>query len=497
MTATASQPARARQPHPTQQADLSTYVFGKLQPQALPLEEAVLGALMIERDALPQVLDILRPESFYLEAHGLIYAAIVRLFSACQPVDILTVGEELKKSGDLDKIGGSYYLVELSSRVASAANIEYHARVVAEKALLREIIRLSSVATQAAYQDDADAFDLLSKIEGDLFAVSGRMQRGRGPMALNGLATQALRQAADAAATPGGLVGVPCGLTSIDRITGGWRAGDLIILAGRPGMGKTSLAVDMALNAARDFSRPALVFSLEMSAVQVAGRIVSAASEVNGNRMRNGQASERDFARMEGIVTALADVPLYIDETAGINAFEIMATTRRMVQKHGVQVVVVDYLQLIGSGPDRRRGQSRNDDVGEITRALKLMAKELGVAVICLSQLSRAVETRGGSKRPQLSDLRDSGNIEQDSDIVAFIYRPEYYQITEDGEGRSLEGVAEFIIAKHRSGPLDTVRLKFIDELTHFCDAPGSQFPTSFTPAPAFPRSEPGENVPF
>ncbi len=446
---------------------LSNYVFGKIQPQALPLEEAVLGALMLDREALPVVMDILRPESFYQESHQHIYRAVIRLFERSNPVDILTVTEELRKTGELEKVGGSYYLVELTNRVASAANIEYHARIIAQKHIQRELIRVSTNTIRDAYEDTTDVFTLLDDAEKGLFGIT-QNNLSRTFESMGALSSRVLKQVEELSQKTDGLTGVPTGFTDLDRLTSGWQPSDLIILAARPGMGKTSCVLAMALNAARDFNKGVALFSLEMASTQLVQRLISMEAEIPGSKMRNGKLEDYEWQQLQTTVERLSTVPIYIDDTPGINIFELRAKCRRLKMQHDIQLVIIDYLQLMTGASENNRNANREQEIAGISRALKNMAKELSVPVIALSQLSRAVEVRGGSKRPQLSDLRESGAIEQDSDIVSFIYRPEYYGILEDEQGQSLKGVAEFIIAKHRHGALDTIKLKFTDQFARF-----------------------------
>ncbi|MBK6933111.1 MAG: replicative DNA helicase [Saprospirales bacterium] len=446
---------------------LSNYVFGKIQPQALPLEEAVLGALMLDREALPIVMDILRPASFYHEAHQLVYQAIIRLFERSNPVDILTVTEELRKTGELERIGGSYYLVELTNRVASAANIEYHARIIAQKHIQRELIRVSTHTIKDAYEDTTDVFTLLDEAEKGLFAIT-QNNLSRTFESMGALTSRVLKQVEELSGKTDGLTGVPSGFTNLDRLTSGWQPSDLVILAARPGMGKTSCVLAMALNAARDFGKGVALFSLEMASTQLVQRLISMESEIAGSKMRNGKLEDYEWQQLQTTVERLSTVPIFIDDTPGINIFELRAKCRRLKMQHDIQLVIIDYLQLMTGASENNRNANREQEIAGISRALKNMAKELNVPVIALSQLSRAVEVRGGSKRPQLSDLRESGAIEQDADIVSFIYRPEYYGILEDEQGMSLKGVAEFIVAKHRHGALDTIKLKFTDQFAKF-----------------------------
>jgi len=448
--------------------------YMKVQPQAVPLEEAVLGAAMLEKEGLTKVLDILRKESFYLDAHQLIYAAMLRLFEKSQPVDLLTVTEELKKTGDLEAAGGPYYLVELTNKVASAANIEYHARIIAQKYVQRELIATSTKIIKDAYEDSTDVFELLDDAEQGLFAIA-QQNMSRGFESMSSLAAKAQKQIEELREKEDGLTGVPTGFTEFDRLTSGLQRSDLIILAARPGMGKTALTLSLARNSAMEFQKPVAFFSLEMSALQLAQRVIAMEAEISGMKMRNGQLEDYEWEQLNAALERISEVPIFIDDTPGINIFELRAKARRLKMQHDIDLIVIDYLQLMSGGTDNQRG-NREQEVSAISRALKGLAKELDVPVIALSQLSRAVETRGGTKRPQLSDLRESGSIEQDADIVGFIYRPEYYDILEDEEGMSLKGVAEVIVAKHRHGALETVRLRFDAEYARFSDLDDPDF---------------------
>ncbi len=472
--------------------ELSSYVFGKVQPQALPLEEAVLGAIMLDKDALAIVLDILQSSSYYSESHQLIYKAMLRLFEKSQPVDLLTVTEELKKSGDIDKIGGPYYLVELTNRVASSANIEYHARIIAQKHIQRELIRSSTSIIKDAYEDTTDVFELLDKAEQELFAIT-QQNLNRGFESMGTLTSRLEKQLEELAQKTDGLTGVPTGFTDLDRLTSGWQPSDLIIMAARPGMGKTSLTLAIARNAALDFGKPVALFSLEMSNLQLVQRLVSLEAEIEGSKMRTGQLEDYEWQQLQSAIEKMSDAPIYIDDTPGLNIFELRAKCRRLKMQHDIQMIIIDYLQLMSGGGENSKG-NREQEISSISRALKGLAKELEVPVIALSQLSRAVETRGGTKRPQLSDLRESGAIEQDADIVSFIYRPEYYSILEDEEGQSLKGIAELIIAKHRNGALKTVKMKFTDKYAKFSDLDDPSFDDLLGDSPAGNTDTPYDN---
>ncbi|MBX2875568.1 MAG: replicative DNA helicase [Saprospiraceae bacterium] len=826
--------------------DLSNYVFGKVQPQALPLEEAVLGAIMLDKEALPVVLDILRSDSFYLDAHKSIYKSMLRLFEKSQPIDLLTVTEELRKGGDLEAAGGPAYIVELTNKVASAANIEYHARIISQKYIQRELITVSTKVIKDAFEDTTDVFQLLDDAEQGLFSIA-QQNMSRGYESMSSLSGKMLKQLEELKNQEGGLTGVPTGFTELDRLTSGFQSSDLIILAARPGMGKclgkgtkvlmfdgtlkaveevkagellmgpdsgprkvlsiargreqmywvrqnkgidyrvneshilslkksrqegagergevlnitvqdwikksakfrtnykgykvaieleeksvplppyfvglwlgdgikgksqiatqdkevitylgnyadelglslktyeknpkkcqlygvsggytgnrgysiqrelnqlgilrhkvipdsyllnstenrlellaglidsdghylvqsngfeitqkdeelakqikflcdslgfrttlkpkratikeigfettvyrcriygdidkvpvriqrkqarpwksivdwhvtdiqvepdkvddyygfeidgdrlflledmtvthnTAFTLSLAKNAAVDFSKPIAFFSLEMSSLQLAQRIISMEAEISGMKMRSGQLEDYEWQQLHSAIERIGEAPIFIDDTPGINVFELRAKCRRLKMQHDIQMIVIDYLQLMSGGGDNQKG-NREQEVSAISRALKGLAKELHVPVIALSQLSRAVEQRGGTKRPQLSDLRESGSIEQDADIVSFIYRPEYYQILEDEEGQSLKDVAEIIVAKHRHGALKTVKLRFTPEYARFSDLEDADFsalpadenfdPASYTNIITRPSKMNDEDIPF
>lgn len=441
--------------------------MGKMQPQAVELEEAVLGALMLEKDALTNVIDILQPQSFYKDAHVRIFSAIQQLFTRSEPVDILTVTQELKKNGELDLIGGAYYITQLTNRVASAANAEFHARIIAQKFIQRELIRISTKTITDAYEDSSDVFDLLDTAEKNLFSiVEGNIKKNYDKMST--LIKKAIEQIEISKNKKDGLSGIPSGLTALDRLTSGWQKSDLVIIAARPAMGKTALVLSMARNAAVDFGKPVAVFSLEMSSLQLVTRLISSESELPSEKLKKGNLEDYEFQQLNDKIKKLAEAPLFIDDTPGLSVFELRAKARRLKEQHGIEMIVVDYLQLMTAGGEGRG--NREQEIATISRSLKGLAKELEVPVIALSQLSRAVETRGGDKRPQLSDLRESGAIEQDADLVMFIHRPEYYNITEDETGMSTAGVAELIIAKHRNGPINSAKTRYIGQYTKFAD---------------------------
>ena len=449
--------------------------LGKLPPQALDLEEAVLGALMLEKNALTAVIEYLRADHFYTEQHKEIYQAIVDLFKASEPVDMRTVVAQLRKNAKLEVVGGAYYIAELTSKVSSSANIEYHARMVIELAIKRELIQISSQMQQAAYEDTTDVFDLLDKIEQSIFAISDTNLR-KNYDTMKSLMFRAVKELQERKNHQDGLTGVPSGFSKLDRVLGGWQKSDLIIIASRPGMGKTAFVVSALRNAAVDFNFPVAMFSLEMASIQLVNRLISAEAELESEKIKRGNLAEFEWQQLVHRTNRLSAAPIFIDDTPALSILELRAKCRRLKAEHNVQLIVVDYLQLMKGDNLGNREQ----EIASISRALKGIAKELNVPVIALSQLSRGVETRGGDKRPQLSDLRESGSIEQDADIVMFLYRPEYYKITVDEEGLPTQGLAEVIVAKHRNGSLDTVRLKFIGKYTKFADFDGPSGESTF-----------------
>ena len=444
---------------------------GKVPPQAVDLEEAVLGAMMLEKDAVSSVIDILQAKVFYKESHQKIFAAIARLFGKSEPVDILTVTNELKNEGELEMVGGPYYITMLTSRVASAANVEYHARIILQKHIQRELINISSDIIKDAFEDTTDVFNLLDKAEQNLFSVSETNLR-RNFEDMQSLVKQAIEDIEAARDSDSHMRGVPSGFLDLDRITTGWQKSDLIILAARPSMGKTALALTMARNIAVEFNRSIAFFSLEMSAVQLVTRLIASESELRSEKLKKGDLADHEWEQLHTKIRGLVDAKIFIDDTPALTIFELRAKCRRLKQQHDIQMVFVDYLQLMSGGTDNKG--NREQEISQISRSLKALAKELDVPVLALSQLSRAVENRPGqSKRPILSDLRESGAIEQDADLVLFIYRPEYYGLHEMEDGSSTNRLAELIIAKHRNGPTGDVRLKFIDTYAKFEDYSG------------------------
>ncbi len=451
--------------------------MGKLPPKAEALEESILGAIMLEKDALTQIIDILRPESFYKEAHQEIYKAITQLFNDSEPVDLKTVIFRLKKNGKLDTVGGAYYVSKLTLGIHSAANIEYHARIVVEYAIRRALISVSTQIQKKAYDDTTDVLTLLDKAEQSLFDVSETNIR-KNYVDIRSLMGAAFQELAMRRQRKDGLTGIPSGMISLDRITSGWQKSDLIIIAARPGMGKTAFMLSALRNAAIDHTYPVAIFSLEMASIQLANRLISAEASIEGEKIKKGQLQDYEWEQLIHKTHVLNDAPIFIDDTPALSVFELRAKCRRLKAKHDIQLIVIDYLQLMSGDMYRQGGGNREQEIASISRSLKNIAKELDIPVIALSQLSRAVEIRGGDKRPQLSDLRESGSIEQDADMVLFLYRPEYYGFTEDEEGNPSENIAEVIVAKHRNGSLGSVNLKFIGKYTQFSDLSTDAFKT-------------------
>ena len=441
--------------------------FGHLQPQALDIEKVVLGALMIDRDAFSMISELLHPETFYEPRNQKIYNAIQALNLDEKPVDIMTVAEELKREGTLEDVGGPAYIVELSSHVASSAHIEYHAHILAQKFLARQLISFASVIETKAFDETVDVDELMQEAEGSLFELSQKNMR-QDYTQIDPVVSRAIEILQKASANTGGLTGIPSGYNKLDEVTSGWQNSDLVIIAGRPAMGKTSFALSIAKNIAVDYTEPIAFFSLEMSNVQLVQRLISNTCEIAGNKILSGQLSTDEWERLDKNLGKLTGAPIYVDDTPGLSVFELRTKARRLVREKGVKIIMIDYLQLMNA--NGMRFGSRQEEVSTISRSLKGLAKELEIPILALSQLNRTVENREGieGKRPQLSDLRESGAIEQDADMVLFVHRPEYYHIFEDEKGNDLHGMAQIIIAKHRKGATGDVLLNFRGEFTRF-----------------------------
>ena len=450
--------------------DLSTLVYGKIPPQATELEEAVLGAVMLEKDKLAEVLEIIQsPDCFYVDANQKIYAAIRRLFDKGMPVDLLTVTEELRKSSELEIVGGPYYITRLTMSVVSSAHVEAHARIVMEKFIQRELIRISGSVIADAYEDSTDVFDLLDKAESGLYEITDKHLR-KNFKSLSEVLVQTVQEIEDAKNKQEDVTGVPTGYKQLDKLTAGWQKNALIIVAARPAVGKTAFCLNLAMNAAMHSPKPFPVafFSLEMGAGELVKRMLSATTEVTMDSITKGRMQEHEFVQMTQRMNKLAAASIFLDDQAALNVFELRAKARRLKQRHDIQLIIIDYLQLMQA--DINKGGNREQEISKISRDLKSLAKELAIPIIALSQLNRGVESRKESKVPQLSDLRESGAIEQDADMVMFLYRPEYYGINNDEMGQAIEGETHIHIAKNRSGATDTIKVRFIKEYQKFVD---------------------------
>lgn len=437
---------------------------GKLPPQAIAEEQAVLGALMLDANALNVVVDTIHTEYFYKPEHQKIFTAIYNLFSASQPVDILTVSQELKRTGDLDVVGGAYYVASLTNNLSTAAHIEAHTKIVQQKYIQRQLIITGMDITRKAFEETTDILTLLDDAESSLLAIGEKNFR-KDYVDIHSLVRESIKEIEDVSKKEEGLSGVPSGFVELDRITSGWQKGTLLILAARPAMGKTAFALSMARNIAVKFKKAVAFFSLEMTSIELVTRLISSETGLSADKLKKGDLKAYEWTQLNIKVEELTKAPLYIDDTAGLTMFELRAKCRRLKQQHDISMIFVDYLQLM-RGSTEYKG-NREQEISQISRQLKELAKELKVPIFALSQLSRAVETRGGTKKPQLSDLRESGAIEQDADMVMFIYRPEYYKILEDSQGSTI-GKADILIEKHRSGPTAEIRLRFIREYAKF-----------------------------
>lgn len=437
---------------------------GKIPPQNLDLEEVVLGGMLIDKRGVDEVIDILSEEAFYSPIHQKIYAAIDKLFKDSKPVDMMTVREQLLKDGNLKEIGGGAYLVYLTEKVSSSANIEFHARILIQKYIQRRLIKMSNEVIEMAYNEETDVFDLLDSAEEKLFSITqGNITRTS--ESARELVLQARKKILELHNRKEEFSGIPSGFTKVDELTAGWQPTDLIIVAARPAMGKTAFTLSMARNIAVDSKIPVAFFSLEMSSIQLITRLISSETGISSDKLRTGKLTDEDFERLTYKTQNLLEAPLYIDDTPSLSIFDLRAKARKMVSQHKVKIIFIDYLQLMTANTSGKNVGNREQEISTISRNLKALAKELNLPIIALSQLSRNVENRVGHKRPQLSDLRESGAIEQDADIVTFLYRPSYYNLEnwDDSTQSSTENQAEFIVAKHRNGGLDNIRLQFID----------------------------------
>ncbi len=455
--------------------------IGKIQPQALDVEKVVIGALLLERDAYPAISEILRSECFYDKRHELIFEAIADLARNGRPVDMLTVTEQLKRKGNLPAAGDVSYMAELTENVAGTAHIEYHAKIIMQKFLSRELIRFSGLIQGKAFDETIDVDDLMQEAEGKLFEISQRNIK-KDAIQINPVINEAISSIQNAAKKKDGGSGLSSGFVELDKLTSGWQNSDLIIIAARPSMGKTAFVLSMAKNMGVNFKTPVALFSLEMSNLQLVNRLIVNVCELSGEKIKSGRLEPYEWDQLDYKVRELYDAPIYVDDTPSLSVFELRTKARRLVREHGVQCIIIDYLQLMNAS-----GMvygSREQEVSMISRSLKGLAKELNIPIIALSQLNRDLEKRSGheGKRPTLSDLRESGAIEQDADMVCFIHRPEYYGLREDPvTGRDLSGLAEIIIAKHRNGPTGELWLAFKNIFIRFENVNESAIKREFT----------------
>jgi replicative DNA helicase len=458
---------------------------GKLPPQAIEIEEAILGALLLDKNSIDKVTGIIKPESFYKESHKVIYNSILDLYLRNEPIDILTVTNDLRKKEKLNEAGGAFFVAELTSNVSSSANIEYHARIVAEKAIKRDFIRIGTELVKKGYDDTVDTIDLISFSEDSVIEVNSYFTSGKSKY-VRQLVGEAIEGIKNASMKPNGITGIPSGITPLDRVIGGWQNSDLVLIGARPSMGKTDLAINLAINAAKNDYKVA-IYSLEMSDIQNVLRMMAIDREIGRTEIRKGSLTESDWSNLSMFSNKISNNIILMDEP-NINHINIRSGARKLYLSEKINMIIIDYMQLIES-PGSKLSQVQK--IGEISRSLKLMAKELNIPVIALSQLSRAVETRGGDKRPQLSDLRDSGNLEQDADIIIFPYRPEYYGFETMEDGSSTYQLMELDIAKHRNGAVETVFARYLGKFGKIVDWKNTQ------EEPYNPNKFPSQAQPF
>ena len=443
----------------------------RIPPQNLDAEKSLLSAILISEESLPDITEIVSPKDFYDERNRHIYNAMWTLYEKHQPVDLLTVTDELKRHKLTAKAGGAAYLSELSSYAPTAAHARAYAELIANCAIRRRLITAASDITESAYDEATETQEILGSAEKSLFEVSEQNTHGE-MAAMADLLTTTYDRLEDLYENKGTLAGYKTGFVDLDRITAGLHKSDLVILAARPAMGKTAFVLSMAKNMAVDFNIPVAIFSLEMSNVQLVNRLIMNVCEVEGSKIRNGRLSKAEWEKLENNISVLQNAPIYVDDTPGLSVFELRSKARKLVKDKKIQIIIIDYLQLMNA--NGTNFGSREQEVSIISRTLKGLAKELDIPVIALSQLSRAVEKRDSSnsnvdgKKPLLSDLRESGAIEQDADMVCFIHRPEYYKLYDDGNGKDLRGLGQIIVAKHRNGATDEIWLRFIGKYTRF-----------------------------
>ena len=462
---------------PTRRTATEEENFTHLQPQATDLERAVLGALMVDGEAYSQVSEILKPESFYEKRNQKVFAAVQSLAMEEKPIDMLTVANRLTETGELDAVGGRYYVAKLCEGVTSSSHIEYHAAIIAQKYLARQLITFTSQIQTKAFDETADVMEVMQEAEGALFELSQNNMK-KDYTQIDPVVEQAYEMLQIASKRTDGLSGIASGFKELDKMTSGWQNSDLVIIAARPAMGKTAFALTMAKNIAVDRKIPMAFFSLEMSNVQLVNRIIVNVCSITGEKIRNGDLEPYEWGQLDYKIRVLKGAPLYVDDTPSLSIFELRSKARRLVREHGIKMIMIDYLQLMNASG--AKFGSRQEEVSTISRSLKGLAKELNIPILALSQLNRGVEQREGNegKRPQLSDLRESGAIEQDADMVLFIHRPEYYHIFKDENGRDVRGMAQIIVAKHRNGAVGDVLLTFKSKFARFQNPDDEVFQT-------------------
>lgn len=438
-------------------------MLDRIPPQNVEAEQSVLGAMLIEREAISKAAEFLRPQDFYREAHRLIYGAILQLYNRAEAVDLITLTEQLRKEDKLEGVGGISYVTSLANSIPTAANIVYHAKIIEEKALLRSLINTATHIAGLGYEANEDVINILDQAERMILEVSNRKITGDFAP-IKTVILEAFNKIEQLYANKGGITGLPTGFKDLDRLTAGLQPSDLILIAARPSMGKTAFVLNIAQHVAARDKQPVAFFSLEMSKEQLVQRMLCAEAQIDAQRLRIGELKDEDWGRLIKAADRLSAAPIFIDDTAGITVTEMRAKARRLKVENDLKLIVIDYLQLMQGSGGSGRSENRQQEISEISRSLKGLARELGVPVIALSQLSRGVEART-SKKPMLSDLRESGSLEQDADIVAFLYREDYYN--PDTENKN---ITEVIIAKHRNGPVDTVELYFHKQFTRFSD---------------------------
>jgi replicative DNA helicase len=436
----------------------------RIPPQAVEVEQAVLGAMLLDKDAIGKALEIIDKDCFYRDDHQKIFEVLVGLFDRNQPVDIITVSEELTRRRQLDEVGGRMYLLELTERIATTANVEYHCNIVLEKSTLRKLIDTSTQIVSQCYDSAQDVDDLLDRAEQGIFGISEKRIK-EGFIPLGELLPHTFEAIEEYQKKGGMITGIPTGFVDLDTLTGGLQRSDLIVVASRPSMGKTALCLSVAEHVAIEQKGAVGIFSLEMAKSQLAQRMLCSRARFSTHKMRTGKVSDAEYSNLAVAVGPLAEAKIFIDDTPNLGILQMRAKARRLKAQHDVALIVVDYLQLM-QGP--RNTESRQQEISMISRSLKGLAKELNVPVVAVSQLSRKVEDRGGDKRPMLADLRESGAIEQDADVVIFVYRPEFYGIEKFRDGMLAQGVAEIIVSKHRNGPTGELRLTFLKDYARF-----------------------------